>query len=155
MRIFTTTDNNPNNLQKSLEGFNKHIKQFIENDITQEELVAAKNQIKSRILFEMESTQGKNMLTNSSMQSLYKENYLNEFFKALDSITPQNVKRAAQIYLTEPSVTSIIASKKTIDENKNYFNSIQNSEKIFRRGGKNTQKNYTKKILMIQITMMG
>ena len=26
--------------------------------------------------------------------------------------------------------------------------------KILRRGGKNTQKNYTKKIFMIQITMM-
>ena len=27
-------------------------------------------------------------------------------------------------------------------------------QKILRRGGKNTQKNYTKKILMTQITMM-
>ena len=27
-------------------------------------------------------------------------------------------------------------------------------QKILRRGGKNTQKNYTKKIFMIQITMM-
>ena len=27
-------------------------------------------------------------------------------------------------------------------------------EKILRRGGKNTQKNYTKKIFMTQITMM-
>ena len=27
-------------------------------------------------------------------------------------------------------------------------------QKLLRRGGKNTQKNYTKKILMIQITMM-
>ncbi len=131
MRIFTTTDNSPENLKKSMEGFDKHIKQFIENDITPKELDAAKNQIKSRILFEMESTQGKNMLINSSMQSLYKENYLNEFFKALDNIEPQNVKTAARLYLTTPSVTSIIASKNTIEANKNYFNSIQNSEKIF------------------------
>ena len=29
-----------------------------------------------------------------------------------------------------------------------------NKQKILRRGGKNTQKNYTKKILMIQITMI-
>ena len=27
-------------------------------------------------------------------------------------------------------------------------------QEIFRRGGKNTQKNYTKKILMMQITMV-
>ena len=27
-------------------------------------------------------------------------------------------------------------------------------QKILKRGGKNTQKNYTKKIFMIQITMM-
>lgn len=128
MRIFTTTDNTPDNLKKSLEGFDKHIKQFVESDITQEELAAAKNQIKSRILFEMESTHGKNMLTNSSMQSLYKENYLNEFFKALDNIMPDNVKKAAQIYLTTPSVTSIIASKKTIEANKNYLNNLKNSK---------------------------
>ncbi len=131
MRIFTTTDNSSDNLKKSLDGFDKHIKQFIEKEITKEELEAAKLQIKSRILFEMEATQGKNMLTNSSMQSLYKENYLNEFFKALDSITPQNVQKTAQIYLNTPSVTSIIASKKTIGENKEYFNSIQNTDKIF------------------------
>ena len=30
----------------------------------------------------------------------------------------------------------------------------QQKQKILRRGGKNTQKNYTKKILMTQITMM-
>ena len=30
----------------------------------------------------------------------------------------------------------------------------QRKQKILRRGGKNTQKNYTKKILMTQITMM-
>ena len=30
----------------------------------------------------------------------------------------------------------------------------QKKQKILRRGGKNTQKNYTKKIFMTQITMM-
>ena len=30
----------------------------------------------------------------------------------------------------------------------------EQKQKILRRGGKNTQKNYTKKILMIQITTM-
>ena len=30
----------------------------------------------------------------------------------------------------------------------------QTKQKILRKGGKNTQKNYTKKILMTQITMM-
>ena len=31
---------------------------------------------------------------------------------------------------------------------------LTETEKILRRGGKNTQKNYTKKIFMTQITMM-
>jgi len=31
---------------------------------------------------------------------------------------------------------------------------LTEATKILRRGGKNTQKNYTKKILMTQITMM-
>ena len=33
-------------------------------------------------------------------------------------------------------------------------NGRDQKQKILRRGGKNTQKNYTKKILMTQITMM-
>ena len=33
-------------------------------------------------------------------------------------------------------------------------NSMEQKQKILRRGGKNTQKNYTKKILMTWITMM-
>ena len=42
---------------------------------------------------------------------------------------------------------------KEIEEN-NRMVFINKSRKILRRGGKNIQKNYTKKIFMTQITMM-
>jgi len=41
-----------------------------------------------------------------------------------------------------------------ISEGKKWYGSNRSILSILRRGGKNTQKNYAKKIFMIQITMM-
>ena len=45
--------------------------------------------------------------------------------------------------------------KKIRDTKGTFHAKMGMKQKILRRGGKNTQKNYTKKILMIQITTMG
>jgi len=133
--IFTTTDNSNNpqqseNLQKSLNGFSQHIQKLINQNVSQEELEAAKLQIKSALEFNFEPIEGKNSILTSSMNTIYRENYLKEFLKALENTTVEDIRKIAQYYLTKPSVISIIASEKTIKENENYLNSLGELQKF-------------------------
>ena len=93
-------------------------------DVTQEELDAAKLQIKSKLSFKTESTSGKNEIINESMNSLYKQNYMESMLKAIDETTPNEIKKIAKYYLEKPSVISIIASEDSINKNKEYLSSL-------------------------------
>jgi len=129
LRIFTTTDNKSNpkqseNLQKAIDGFNNHIKKLVEEKVSIEELEAAKLQEKSNMLFDEESTNAKNSLLTVSMNSPYKHDYRKALLQAIDEVTPEDIQAVAKYYLTKPCVTSIVASKKTIEENKEYLSKL-------------------------------
>lgn len=129
LRIHTTTEdkNNPKqseNLQKALNGFKKHIDKLINEKITQEELDAAKLQIKSKLLFELESTLVKNGILVYSMTTLYKQDTLKSLLSAIDAITVDDIQTIAKHCLDKPSAISIVASKNTIENNKDYLKSL-------------------------------
>ena len=134
LKISTTTDgtNNPKqseNLKKSIDGFNNHINKMISQKVSGEELDAARLQIKSRLKFASESTDGKNALLSTSMMTPYKMFYQQEFLKALDMVTPDDIQRVASYYLTKPYVISVIASDKTLKENEEYLKGFGNYKK--------------------------
>ncbi len=124
LAIKTTTDNPTENIQlydnveKSLNGFKKHIDKFKKEKVSQEELDAAKLRIKTKLLNSMESSEGKTMLLSSAKSSPTGINSVNENMKIIDSITPQDIQNAANYVFAGNSITSILASKNTID----YFN---------------------------------
>ena len=135
LRIFTTTEDsqNPNqfeNLQKAIDGFRKHIENLVTHQIKLEELEAAKLQIKSKLLFGLETTAGKNAMLTISMDSLYREKYLASLFKAINDISTEDIRKIASYYLTNPSVISVIASDKTIKKNEKYLKSLGDYKKF-------------------------
>ena len=126
LRIETTTDGTNNlkqsdNLKKALDGFKYHIDKLIKEQVSQDELEAAKLQLKSKLKFALEGTGAKNSNLSSSMLTPYRNAYNEEFLRALDNITAEDVQKIAVHFLSKPSVISIIASENTIKANENYL----------------------------------
>ena len=131
LNISTTTDGTDNpsqaeNLKKAIEGFKIHVNKLITEKISNEELNAAKLQIKSKLQFEKESTAGKNHILSAAMNTPYKTHYENEFMSALENTTSEDIMRIAEHYLTKPSAISIIASDATIKANEAYLKGLGN-----------------------------
>ncbi|MCR4880524.1 MAG: insulinase family protein [bacterium] len=132
--IGTTTDgtDNPNqadNLKKALDGFKFHINKLVNEKVSQEELDAAKLQIRSKLKISLESTQAKNSSLASAMLTPYKTLYEKELLKAIENITVDDIQNIAAYYLSKPSVVSVIASDATIKANEAYLKSLGNYKK--------------------------
>jgi len=138
MEIKTTTKNsNPSenaelakNVQRSLDGFKKHIQMLSAEPPPPSELEDAKLSLKSSLIFGSESTAGKASFTIEGMNTPYGTTYNTELLKAIDEIQPVDIQKAAIFYLNKPSVVSLIASKDTIAANKDYLSKLSSNGKV-------------------------
>lgn len=128
--IQTTTEDTKNglnfydNVEKSLEGFKKHIVDLQNMPIPEEELNQAKLSLLSENIFTTESTAGKHANGKSSAMSVYGKAYNQELNKAIQEVTPEDIQKMAQNVFSKDSVVSIIANQNTIDANKDYLGSL-------------------------------
>lgn len=128
--IKTTTDNPAEgedtykNLQKSLDGFKKHIDMLCNEPVSAKELENAKLNLKSALIFNSESSLGKNILLCEGLNSPYGPEYTKEMLKAIDNVSADDIKAAANKHLKQPSVISVVASKKTLDKNQEYLSHL-------------------------------
>ena len=127
LTIDTTTQDPANgleyhqNIQKSLEGFNKHIDSLVNKKVTEKDLNASKLALLSQVIFKTESTGGKHSQIAQNSESFYGIDYTKELTSAIQNVTAEDVQKIAQINLTKPSVISIIASRESIDKNTSYL----------------------------------
>ncbi|HBG49781.1 MAG TPA: hypothetical protein DDW90_09840 [Cyanobacteria bacterium UBA9971] len=112
------------NVQKSLDGFKKHVNALMTLPVSNEELETAKMEAKTHFLDDTESSFGRAARIQSGYNTLYGVNYHNQMLDAIDSITPQDIKNTAAIYFNQPSVISMIASPDTIKNMKPYLSSL-------------------------------
>lgn len=130
--IKTTTDDtqtntqNYDNLQKSLEGFKKHVQLMKDQNVSNDELEAAKLTLKNQILNYSELTADKNLSILLGANSFYGVSKDNQILDLVDRITPDDIKTAANYMFNSNPTVSIVATKKTIDNNKEYLNSLGN-----------------------------
>lgn len=99
------------NIEKSILGFEKHIRMFVEKPPTKEELARVKRIIKSNYAQMFATALGQNDKLTEGLYTDYGAEYYNRLLKAIDAITAQDIKRVARKYLTKPSVTSILTSE--------------------------------------------
>lgn len=130
--IKTTTDNQEtgevsyDNLKKSVDGFKGHIQKIMNENVTKDELEAAKLIIKNGILDSSELTAGKNMTVLGGLDSPYGISSDNKALEMIDSITVEDIKAAANyVFSTNPTL-SVVATKNTIENNKDYLKSLGN-----------------------------
>ncbi len=129
--IGTTTENpetneiSYDNVQKSIEGFNKHIQKLKNEKVSEEELKNAKLYYKNSILSSTETTSGKNSSLSDNNTSLYGALAANELLKVIDSITVDDIYNAANyIFNTKPTY-SILATENTLKANEEFFKTLK------------------------------
>lgn len=128
--ISTTTDNkqtkeqNFDNVKKSINGFNKHIKKLMSEKVTQEELDNAKLYLKNLVLSGTETTVGQNDSLASGIVDLNGALIDNEVLKTIDTITVDDIYNAANYIFGSKPTYSILATEDTINANKEFFDSL-------------------------------
>ncbi len=130
MFIMSTTDDKAqndikyDNLQKSLEGFDAQVQKLLSEKVTQEELESAKMQLKQRIAKQMELPATETDLLSVNMTLPYGVKRIDEYVKAIDLITVDDISMAAKhIFKNKPTV-SILASPDTINNQQDYISSL-------------------------------
>lgn len=130
LSIKTTTENKEtgeisyDNLQKSIEGFNKHIKKIVNEKVSEKELENAKLSIKNAILSCNETNSGKNAALQVGFTTPYGVHKENEALKMIDEITVDDIQNAARHIFAGKPVYSILATENTLKENKEYLDKL-------------------------------
>ena len=131
LSIGTTTDNKEtgevsyDNLQKSINGFNKHIELITKEKVSEKELQNAKLTLKNHILSMNETNSGKNESLQSGLISPYGLEQVNQVLKIIDEITVDDIHNAANYIFAGKPVYSILATENTLMENKEFLKTLQ------------------------------
>ena len=130
MFIMTTTDDKAqndikyDNLQKSLDGFDEQIQKILNEPVSEEELESAKMQLKQRIAIQTELPASETDLLSTNMTLPYGIKRIDEYVKAIDTITAKDIQKAAKhVFKNKPTV-SILASPDTVNNQKTYIESL-------------------------------
>ena len=130
LEIGTTTENKDtgevsyNNVQKAIDGFNKHIEKLKTEKVTDTELKNAKLKLKDSILNVNETNKGKNGSLEYGLISPYGIAQENQILETIDEITPEDIYNAANYVFKGKPLYSILATENTLKENKTYLDSL-------------------------------
>lgn len=128
LNIQTSTDNSitkeasSQNVIKALDGFKRNINDLKTNLVSEEELASAKQKLISDILDSLEGNSSAAMKELTNKMKVYGVKYDLELVKAIERVTPKDIRTAANYVFSNKPITSIVASKKTIDELKPELN---------------------------------
>lgn len=121
LAIGTTSDSpnpmegSPENVTKALAGFKRNVDKLRTEPVSQKELDNAKIKYKTQILNYFETNTGKNGAFSTFKYSPYDTNHYEALLDAIDRVSIEDIKAAANYVFANPPITSIVASKKTFD----------------------------------------
>ncbi len=128
--ILTTTDNKEigefsyDNVQKSINGFARQIQALKNSEYTDDDLESAKRILKANLL-DNEGTIAKLRSINTGLTSRYGVDYKNKLYFIIDEITRDDINKLAQKAFNNPPIYAIVASKDTLNANKEYLESLK------------------------------
>ena len=129
--ILTTTEDNEtgeqmyDNLQKSINGYKKLIEDLKKGNFTDEELNAIKLEHKGNLLAATESDNGKTSIISSDLSSVYGPLSTNLKYSIIDTITKEEIIKAANYIFSQPPIYGITATKNTLSANTMYFKELE------------------------------
>lgn len=110
------------NLQQSITGIDECIKKLMTETVTEKDLNIAKKKFKST--FWRESALSQNFMGKDCDNSFYGLNYISELDKAIDEITPRDIRELAKYYFSQPSLYMISGNKDVIETNMDYLKNL-------------------------------
>ena len=128
--ILTTTDSpdmkSYDNVQKSIDGFNRQIGKMINGEFTDEELKTAKMNLKRSLLEQNDMKQDKVMnLSDTMLNSQSGAFSANRMYELIDTITKEDIVNASRNIFSQKPIYSIRASQATLDANKEYLEKLE------------------------------
>lgn len=111
------------NIEKSIKGFDKHLKLLIKTLPSDEELSNAKKIIFSNFDSIFATSGGQNAAILKGLSTKDGALFYNKLANAIKKVTAQDVQNVAKKYLTKPSVTSILTSKEAIKKSEPFLKS--------------------------------
>ena len=129
--IKTTTDSPDykayDNVQKSINGFNTQISKLVNGEFTDEEFQTAKLLLKRSLLEETDLQEGKILALSNMMTSSFNDiDEFNQIYKAIDSLTKDEIIERAKYIFSQKPIYSIRASQATLDANKEFLDKLEN-----------------------------
>ncbi len=127
LNILTTTDNKEigeityDNVQKSINGFNRQIGELLGSKYTDEDLESAKRILKANLL-QKEGVWTKLSSLNRSLK--YSRDFDTQVFNEIDKITREDIDSFAKKVFTNPPTYSIVASKDTLEANRDFLDTL-------------------------------
>lgn len=115
---------NKENLKTVIDEYKQFAKYLMTTLIDEQELLTAKKYLKNSIFNSLELTAYRNKIINDGINSFYGTNYFKELDKAIDEITPHDVRELAKYYFSQPSLYMISGNKEAIEESKDYLKSL-------------------------------
>ncbi len=131
LSIGTTTENvdtgeiSYDNVQKAIDGFNENVERMKNEKVSEEELESAKLSLKNDMLNAAEHPIGRSELLNDGLYSFYGLTNINQKFAMIDNITADDIQNVAKNVFGGKPVYSILATQNTLDNNKEYFKSLE------------------------------
>ena len=122
LNISTTTDNplesenKLENLDKSLDGFKKHIELMKNTQCSEDELNKCKKMLKTKMLNMAESANKRTVMLSGAQKSLNGIAQLEDTIRLIDTVTPQDIQNAANYVFNSPSVISVLGSEETLKQ---------------------------------------
>lgn len=121
LSIGTTTDSpipnegSPENAKLALEGFQRNVDLLKTEPVSSKELEDAKIMLKSTILNNIETNMDKTASYSATSDTYYDIRYYEELLDAIDRVSVEDIKCAANYVFANQPVTSIVASQKTLE----------------------------------------
>ena len=130
LNILTSTDNTDTgektyeNLQKSINGFNRQIGELLNSNYTDEDLEIAKRSMKAQLL----NKESVALKMASLEKSIYYDegvDYENKAYELIDTITREDIDNFAKKVFGNNPTYSIVATQDTLDYNAEFLKSLE------------------------------
>lgn len=130
LKILTTTENKDigeisyENIEKSINGFNRQINALLNSEYTDEDLENAKRFLKANLL-NLEGVPCKVNALSRGLNSYDGIERDNNIYKEIDSITREDIKAYAEKIFQNPPIYTIVASENSLNANQEFLNGLK------------------------------
>ena len=122
----TTSAGNSDNLKTVLESFDNCAEKLQTDLVDDKTLERAKRRFKSNLFNECDTSATKNGLLIFCENSFYGPKFFTELEKALDELTPEDIRNIAKYYFSQPAMFLISGNKEDIEKNMDYLRKLGN-----------------------------